>query len=119
MSTSFFLIPRELRDLVYALCLRCEGGYVYNFETNKLVQAKKEDIELALTYVCHQVAKEMNELALFINTATFSTFYSEATQELASRLHSAHYLERNARCIFAGERCTETTYIGNGSSSEQ
>jgi hypothetical protein len=102
MSTSFLQLPRELRDLIYDLYLRCDGGYVYNFETNKLAQANGDEIELALIYTCRQVAKEMIGLALSINTVTFSTYYSEATQELAGRLHSAHYFERNARCILLG-----------------
>lgn len=35
----FLLLPREVRDVIYDHYIQCDGGYIYEFKNNKLVQA--------------------------------------------------------------------------------
>jgi hypothetical protein len=39
MSSHFLLLAREVRDIIYDYYIQCDGGYVYDFENNQLVQA--------------------------------------------------------------------------------
>jgi len=89
MSSPFLLLPREVRDIIYDYYVRCDDGYIYDFEENKLVQADGNHIDLALMRTCHQVAREMDGLALPANTITFSTFFSEKKRKSAGLFHAA------------------------------
>ncbi|EAT76575.1 hypothetical protein SNOG_15996 [Parastagonospora nodorum SN15] len=100
MSSSFLLLPREVRDIIYDYYVCCDGGYVYDFEGNKLVQANGNHIELALLRTCHQVAREMNGLALPTNTITFSTFFSEKTRGSAGQFHAAISRQKQGKDMF-------------------
>lgn len=78
-----------MRDLIYYHYLHVDGGYTYNFVTNKLVGADNWLISLALTLTCSQVAAEMQGLALALNKITFRTYHSEETNEDAALLHKS------------------------------
>ena len=80
-------LPRELRDLIYEYYFDGEGGFKYDFVTNKLRWADGLSIDLSLVLACRQIAAETHGLALRTNTLRFKTFYSDHTQEHASVLH--------------------------------
>ena len=94
MSSRFLLLPREVRDIVYDFYVSSEDGYTYNFETNQLLQADGNNIDLSLVSTCRQIASEMGGLALAKNPITFSTFFSETTRERAGHYHLAFVKKR-------------------------
>jgi hypothetical protein len=83
----FLRLPRELRDLIYEYYFDGEGGFKYDFVTNKLRWADGLSIDLSLVLACRQIAAETHGLALRTNTLRFKTFHSDHTQEHASVLH--------------------------------
>ncbi|KAF5499968.1 hypothetical protein CGCF413_v007711 [Colletotrichum fructicola] len=85
---SLFVLPRELRDLIYAFYVSIDGGYVCDTESfirGKLKGAKGGRIHLSLVYTCKRVAEEMDRggLALRLNTITFSPISEESLGWLA------------------------------------
>ncbi|KAF5598247.1 hypothetical protein FPCIR_3269 [Fusarium pseudocircinatum] len=84
------------------------GGYVYDAETDKLVQANRCPIELSLRRVCRTIAIETYDYPLTLNTITFSTAYRRDWRKQAAmvefittyhfRLLSA-LLERLRHCL--------------------
>ncbi|KAF2825632.1 hypothetical protein CC86DRAFT_394549 [Ophiobolus disseminans] len=97
MPSLFLLLPREIRDTIYDFYVRSNGGYTYYFETNQLVQADGNKIELTLVFTCHQVADEMRGLALAANLITFSTFFLDATRKHAGHYHSGYTWKRTGQ----------------------
>jgi len=45
-------LPRELRNLIYDYYLRCDGGYIYDWEIRKLLQADSSAVSYALAFAC-------------------------------------------------------------------
>jgi len=45
-------LPRELRNLIYDYYLHCDGGYIYDWETRKLLQADGSAVSYALAFTC-------------------------------------------------------------------
>ncbi|KAF1847202.1 uncharacterized protein K460DRAFT_363309 [Cucurbitaria berberidis CBS 394.84] len=86
---AFLRLPRELRDLIYEHYVRVDGGYAYQFRTNKLTQSDGKPILLSLALASRQVASEMSGVALRTNTITFSAHFSETTREKAGLFHEA------------------------------
>ncbi|CAI0652499.1 unnamed protein product [Colletotrichum noveboracense] len=85
---SLFVLPRELRDLIYAFYVSIDGGYVCDtdsFIRGKLKGAKGDRIHLSLVYTCKRVAEEMDRggLALRLDTITFSPISEESLGWLA------------------------------------
>ncbi|KAF4880113.1 hypothetical protein CGCSCA1_v000875 [Colletotrichum siamense] len=85
---SLFVLPRELRDLIYAFYVSIDGGYVCDtdsFIRGKLKGAKGDRIHLSLVYTCKRVAEEIDRggLALLLNTVTFSPISEESLGWLA------------------------------------
>ncbi|KAH9229855.1 hypothetical protein K456DRAFT_1764428 [Colletotrichum gloeosporioides 23] len=85
---SLFVLPRELRDLIYAFYVSIDGGYVCDtdsFIRGKLKGAKGDRIHLSLVYTCKRVAEEMDRggLALCLDTITFSPISEESLGWLA------------------------------------
>ncbi|KAF9876774.1 hypothetical protein CkaCkLH20_05620 [Colletotrichum karsti] len=86
----FGRLPREMRDTIYRSYLIVEGGYICDSEAlikgqlngNPLCRLKQSNgsrIDLALVFTCKAISAEMGcgDLALRVNTITFSTFYSD------------------------------------------
>ncbi|KAI4704687.1 hypothetical protein J4E89_009564 [Alternaria sp. Ai002NY15] len=84
-------LPRELRDLIYEHYVQVDGGYIHNFETNRLLQADGSPISTGLALTCRQIAAEMQGLALEQNTITFSTHFSESSRQQAGLFHMTMY----------------------------
>ncbi|CAJ2499977.1 Uu.00g028300.m01.CDS01 [Anthostomella pinea] len=86
----FLVLPRELRDDIYVYYLTLEGGYVFNYESGKLVTANSDTspIDLALMYTCTVVADEMKGLALRENCITLYPVTSAELRVRAARFHA-------------------------------
>ena len=89
LQPTILRLPRELRDLIYGYYTQVQGGYIYNFVTNKLIQADGRPISYPLVFACRQTASELREIFFRINTITFSTYFSESTSMEASLFHSS------------------------------
>ncbi|KAK4076919.1 uncharacterized protein Triagg1_3886 [Trichoderma aggressivum f. europaeum] len=91
---SFLHLPPEVRNRIYAHYVTVKGGYVFNFESGKLVAAGSEGdtqpIDQALKFTCRQVAEEMRGLDLALNLITFSTGYSDEWRASAAAFHFCH-----------------------------
>jgi hypothetical protein len=70
-QSRLFLLPRELRDDIYKHNVAQEDGYLYNPSTQKLL-----NVDLALSYTCHLLAREMRGLSLLMNPITFTTIHT-------------------------------------------
>ncbi|KAF2634367.1 hypothetical protein P280DRAFT_413944 [Massarina eburnea CBS 473.64] len=66
-------IPRELRNQIYKNYTRVEGGYIYDPDNNTMVCSDGTTIDLALMFVCQQIASELKGLAFEHNSITFRT----------------------------------------------
>ena len=83
-------LPRELRDLIYEYYTQVQGGYTYNFMTNKLTQADGRPISHSLVLACRQTAFELRNIFFRLNTITFSTCFSESTRMEAGLLDTSY-----------------------------
>ncbi|KAI4694268.1 hypothetical protein J4E81_006484 [Alternaria sp. BMP 2799] len=84
-------LPRELRDLIYEHYVQVDGGYIHNFETNRLLRADGSPISTGLGLTCRQIAAEMQGLALGQNTITFYTHFSESSRQQAGLFQMTMY----------------------------
>ncbi|KAI1035162.1 hypothetical protein LB504_005849 [Fusarium proliferatum] len=84
---SFLDLPLELRQQVYHEYFRVDGGYVYDGDSDKLVQADRQPISISLRYACRSVAEETKSFPFQLNSITFSTLYREDLQHQAA-IHS-------------------------------
>ncbi|KAH0428495.1 hypothetical protein CcaCcLH18_08957 [Colletotrichum camelliae] len=66
-----FDIPREVRDLIYLQCVLSDGGYILDFDSNKLKRADGERIDLSFMLTCKKIANETRGLALSSNVLNF------------------------------------------------
>ncbi|KAJ4037287.1 hypothetical protein NW756_005710 [Fusarium oxysporum] len=68
-------LPSEIRQQIFRECLKVDGGYVYNAETDKLTNADeaRTPIDLSLRYTCCSIAKDTTTIPLAVNTIHFST----------------------------------------------
>ena len=74
-QSPLFRLPRELRDEIYDYYTH-EDGYIFEPSTQKLRLPTGNPIELALSYTCKRVTKEMNGMALRKNSVEFRTLLS-------------------------------------------
>jgi hypothetical protein len=101
MSSLLLLLPRELRDLIYDFYVRSPGGYIHNFESNKLLRADGRGIQMSLAFACRQIASKMAGLALATgtNAITFLTYCSKSTRQQARRFHSRFMWKRSGQSL--------------------
>ncbi|KAF9768183.1 hypothetical protein IL306_014546 [Fusarium sp. DS 682] len=60
---------------IYKDYFNIDGGYIYDGETDKLVQANRCPIDISLRYTCRAIAHETHHYPFTLNTITFSTVY--------------------------------------------
>jgi hypothetical protein len=77
MPPTFLTLPSEVRNLIYREYFAVQGGYVLDFESQKLKAADGSNLDLALMSTCKLIAHETRQIPLGINTITFSTIYSD------------------------------------------
>jgi len=68
-------LPSEIRQQIFKECLKVDGGYVYNAQTDKLTNADeaRTPIDLSLRYTCRSIARDTATIPLAVNTIHFST----------------------------------------------
>ncbi|KAM5364336.1 hypothetical protein ACJA88_013121 [Fusarium oxysporum] len=68
-------LPSEIRQQIFKECLKVDGGYVYNAQTDKLTNADeaRTPIDLSLRYTCCSIARDTKTIPLAVNTIHFST----------------------------------------------
>ncbi|KAM0237404.1 hypothetical protein ACHAP5_009034 [Fusarium lateritium] len=83
-KASLLGLPQELRDKIYHDYFMVDGGYVYDGESDKLVQADGQPIDLSLRQSCHAIADETRDLPMSLNSIEFSTVYRKDWQQQAN-----------------------------------
>ncbi|KAF5617815.1 hypothetical protein F52700_12502 [Fusarium sp. NRRL 52700] len=68
-------LPSEIRQQIFKECLKVDGGYAYNAQTEKLTNADeaRTPIDLSLRYTCRSIARDTTTIPLEVNTIYFST----------------------------------------------
>ncbi|KAF5589120.1 hypothetical protein FPCIR_6908 [Fusarium pseudocircinatum] len=68
-------LPSEIRQQIFKECLKVDGGYMYNAQTDKLTNADeaRTPIDLSLRYTCRSIARDTTTIPLAVNTTHFST----------------------------------------------
>lgn len=92
LKLSFLDLPFEIRNAIYLHYVTVERGYVFNFDTGKLValgsDGKMKPIDHALKFTCKTVAEEMMGLDFQVNPVNFFTSYSDQWRVNAARFHN-------------------------------
>ncbi|KAM0484897.1 hypothetical protein ACHAP7_002914 [Fusarium lateritium] len=83
-KASLLGLPQELRDKIYHGYFMVDGGYVYDGESDKLVQADGQPIDLSLRQSCRAIANETRDLPMNLNSIKFSTVYRKEWQQQAT-----------------------------------
>ncbi|KAJ4253396.1 hypothetical protein NW762_010553 [Fusarium torreyae] len=83
VTVNILNLPVELREQIFQHYFKVDGGYIYNAESDKLLNADNSPVNLSLMYTCRSVAKETKNLPLAVNTIKFSTLYREDLRSLA------------------------------------
>lgn len=86
MRSTFFSLPRELRDTVYHHYIFEPDGYHFNVESGKFRASGNRPIDLALSLASKSVAAEMHHLALERNVLNFWT--SDFRRQEAGRFNA-------------------------------
>ncbi|KAF5690528.1 hypothetical protein FDENT_3912 [Fusarium denticulatum] len=86
-KATFLDLPLELRQQVYHDYFKVDGGFVYDGDSDKLVQADRQPISISLRYACRSVAEETKSFPFQLNSITFSTLYRKDLQHQAA-IHS-------------------------------
>ncbi|KAF9773370.1 hypothetical protein IL306_008842 [Fusarium sp. DS 682] len=78
-------LPSEIRQQIFKECLKVDGGYVYDVQTDKLTNADEAHtaINLSLRYTCRSIAEDTRSIPLTINTIHFSTIFRQDWCSLA------------------------------------
>jgi hypothetical protein len=78
-------LPSEIRQQIFKECLKVDGGYVYNVQTDKLTNADEAHtaIDLSLRYTCRSIANDTKAMPLAVNTILFSTVFRQDWCSLA------------------------------------
>ncbi|KAF4959073.1 hypothetical protein FGADI_1951 [Fusarium gaditjirri] len=107
-KAAFLGLPLELRQQIYHEYFKVDGGYVYDGDFDRLVQADGQPISISLRYACRSVAEETKSFPFKLNSITFSTLYRKDLQHQAAihsnliRFHTlllSGLLIRMRRCI--------------------
>ncbi|KAJ4311058.1 hypothetical protein N0V84_010636 [Fusarium piperis] len=85
-KTNLLALPYEVREQIFQHYFEINGGYVYDGESEKLVTADGQLIDLSLMYTCRSIADDTKHIPLSVNTITFSTVYREDWRERAGGL---------------------------------
>ncbi|KAJ3530883.1 hypothetical protein NM208_g9123 [Fusarium decemcellulare] len=85
-KTHFLALPYEVRHQIYQHYFMVDGGYVYDGDSEKLVTADGQPIDLSLMYACHSIADDTKHIPLSLNPITFSTVCREDWRDQAGGL---------------------------------
>ncbi|RSL53730.1 hypothetical protein CEP54_010231 [Fusarium duplospermum] len=85
-DANLLALPYELREQIFRHYFKLDRGYFYDGESEKLVTADGQPIDLSLMYTCHSIANNTKHIPLSVNTITFSTVYREDWRERAGGL---------------------------------
>ncbi|KAI1070551.1 hypothetical protein LB507_006756 [Fusarium sp. FIESC RH6] len=87
-GASLLGLPSELRNQIYRDYFTVDGGYVYDGDTNKLVQPDRKPIDISLRSTCRSIALETQDFPFSLNTIKFSTVYRSDWQKQAAYIET-------------------------------
>ncbi|RBR13362.1 uncharacterized protein FIESC28_08226 [Fusarium coffeatum] len=115
-------LPSEFRNQIYQNYSTVDGGYVYDGDTNKLVQPGGKPIDISLRSACRSIALETQDFLFSLNNIKFSTVYRKDWQKQAITpdmyhsssvdlgKHMAAVKAEVEKCIAIDARCPEMRY---------
>ncbi|KAJ4168455.1 hypothetical protein NW754_010367 [Fusarium falciforme] len=84
-DANLLALPYEVREQIFQHYFKLDRGYFYDGDSEKLVTAEGQPIDLSLMYTCRSIADDTKNIPLSVNTITFSTVYREDWRERAGR----------------------------------
>ncbi|KAH7230454.1 uncharacterized protein BKA55DRAFT_654355 [Fusarium redolens] len=77
MAPTLTGLPSEIRQQIFKECLKVDGGYIYDIQTDKLTNADEGHtlIDLSLRHTCRSIAKDTKTIPLAVNIIHFSTSF--------------------------------------------
>ncbi|OBS26022.1 hypothetical protein FPOA_06553 [Fusarium poae] len=84
LRASLLGLPSELRNQIYQDYFTVDGGYVYDGDTDKLVQPGGKPIDISLRSTCRSIALETQDFPFSLNAIRFSTVYRNDWQKQAA-----------------------------------
>ncbi|KAJ4188767.1 hypothetical protein NW755_006257 [Fusarium falciforme] len=85
-DANLLALPYEVREQIFQQYFKLDRGYFYDGDSEKLVTAEGQPIDLSLMYTCRSIADDTKHIPLSVNTITFSTVYREDWRERAGGL---------------------------------
>ncbi|KAL2679345.1 hypothetical protein Neosp_010118 [[Neocosmospora] mangrovei] len=85
-EANLLALPYEIREQIFQYYFKLDRGYFYDGESEKLVTADGQPIDLSLMYTCRSIADDTKHIPLSVNAITFSTVYREDWRERAGGL---------------------------------
>ncbi|KAI8716977.1 hypothetical protein NCS52_00992700 [Fusarium sp. LHS14.1] len=76
-EANLLALPYEIREQIFQHYFKLDHGYFYDGESEKLVTADGQPIDLSLMYTCRSIADDTKHIPLSVNAITFSTVYRE------------------------------------------
>ncbi|KAJ4256163.1 hypothetical protein NW762_009240 [Fusarium torreyae] len=106
-------LPCEIRTAIFGYYFQLDGGYIFNAESERLVDANGQPIDLSLMYACRSIANDTKDLPFSVNAVSFSTFYSPCWRAWAGRfeyLSTLHYFLQLDFLTYLGQFITVEIY---------
>lgn len=85
-EANLLALPYEVREQIFQHYFKLDLGYFYDGDSEKLVTADGQPIDLSLMYTCRSIADDTKHIPLSVNAITFSTVYREDWRERAGGL---------------------------------
>ena len=99
-TASLLGLPSELRNQIYQDYFTVDGGYVYDGDTDKLVQASGKPIDVSLRLSCRSIALETQDFPFSLNSIKLSTVYRSDWQKQAAYLKAIFwYQNKLQKCL--------------------
>ncbi|KAF4966815.1 hypothetical protein FSARC_5530 [Fusarium sarcochroum] len=114
LPLSLATLPYEVRTEIFCYYFQLDGGYTFNAESEKLVGANGQPIDLSLMYTCRSIADDTKDLPFTVNTISFSTFYTPRWRAWAGRfeyLSRLHYFLQLDFITYLGQFITAEMYV--------
>ncbi|KAM0553223.1 hypothetical protein ACHAPJ_007511 [Fusarium lateritium] len=113
LALNLTTLPCEIRTAIFGYYFQLDGGYIFDAESEKLVDANGQPIDLSLMYTCRSIANDSRDLPFAFNAVSFSTFYSPRWRAWAGRfeyLSTLHYFLQLDLLTYLGQFITVEMY---------
>ena len=111
-------LPSELCNQIYLDYFTVGGGYVYDGDTDKLVQPSGKSIDISLRSTCRSIALETQDFPFSLNAIRISTVYRSDWQKQAAYIETIfEHHNKLQKCLLLQLRGLVTSDIYEHSSA--